>query len=80
MKPNNVALHYLFRLTPLCSVFLLVYLERSKHFFFIQQGNSVHIAASRGDLHTVKHLIDEGTDIDIKDDSEVSIGYTIIYC
>ena len=37
------------------------------------QGNSIHKAARQGDLDTVQHLIDEGTDVNIKDDDGVSI-------
>ena len=49
-----------------------------KTIFFVQQRNSIHEAASQGDLHTVRHLTDEGTDINIRDDSGVSIPTVFI--
>ena len=35
--------------------------------------NSIHEAARQGDLDIVRHLIDEGTDVNISDDDGVSI-------
>ena len=37
----------------------------------VYQGNSLHIATRQGDLDTVKHLIDEGDDINSKDKNGV---------
>ena len=38
------------------------------------QGNSIHEAARQGDLDTVRCLIDEGTDANIKDDDAARQG------
>ena len=40
---------------------------------YFLQGNSIHKAARQGDLDTVRCLIDEGTDVNIKDDDGASI-------
>ena len=37
------------------------------------QGNSIHEAARQGDLDTVRHFINEGTDVNIKDHDGASI-------
>ena len=37
------------------------------------QGISIHEAARQGDLDTVQHLIDEGMDVNFKDDDGVGI-------
>lgn len=49
-----------------------IYFEGKEH-AFIHQRNSLHEATRRGDLHTVRRLIGEGTDVNSKDDSGVSI-------
>ena len=43
-------------------------------FYSVYQGNHLHEAARRGNLHTVKQLIDEGIDVNMKDDHGVSRG------
>lgn len=44
---------------------------------FCPQESPLHIATRQGDLHTVRHLIDEGTDFNMRDDHGVRI--TIIW-
>ena len=39
----------------------------------VYQGNPLHEAARQGNLHTVRHLIDGGMDVNIKDDHGVSL-------
>ena len=40
-------------------------------FVCLCQGISLHLAARQGDLDTVKHLVDEGDDINSKDKNGV---------
>ena len=44
----------------------------------VHQGNFLHIAARHGDLHLVKHLIDKGTDINVRDDDGVRQEFILI--
>ena len=48
-------------------------------FFPLKGGKSIHEAARQGDLDTVRHLIDEGTDVNSRDDEGVSIRTWIDY-
>ena len=41
-------------------------------FLSVHQGNPLHIAARRGNLDTVRQLIDKGTDFNVGDDDGVS--------
>ena len=43
------------------------------YFLPIYQGDLLHIATKWGNIDCVRHLIDKGTDINIKDDNWVSI-------
>ena len=47
----------------------IILIEVNISFF---QGISIHEAARQGDLNTVRHLTNEGMDVNIKDDDGVS--------
>ena len=53
-------------------VITLLFLPKKIFFLSIHQENDLHIAARKGDLDAVRHLIHQGTDVNIKKDKGVS--------
>ena len=41
--------------------------------FALHKGNPLHVAARRGDMDALKRLVNQGSDVNSKDDDEVSI-------
>ena len=50
----------------------------SKNNLSVLQGNFLHIAARQGNLHSVKRLIDKGTDVNVRDDDGVRQEFILI--
>ena len=47
-------------------------LVRNKVFLSVHQGNFLHTVTRQGNLDTLKHLIDKGTDVNVRGDNGVS--------
>ena len=73
LSPSQVCMHRVW-LHFICTIIYLSAYNSTNHknFLSLHQEYPLHVAAKHGNLAEVKHLVDEGARINIKDNNEVS--------